>query len=1539
MKALLSALAILATTVLFGQQTFSNNREKFVKEFQKALSDYGKGEFHDFAKKDLPRLLLETSDFPENYFSKMVETCNLMQTKNLKPYPELYQYVFSVFSLVNGKQSASSFTAWHSSVDKMLDSRNIKKFEDFIELSAGFFSERKIAESSNFVWFYEGGEYSFEYTDKPFIKLSKGNLVCRVDNKKADSRKDQKYLDSVVVNQTSGTYDPILKKWDGEGGTLNWEKVGVPRGETFATLGKFKVSCKTPNLSVDTVLLTTKYFSKPIKGSLSDRAFIINREEDKIYPQFLSFEKRLRIKNIREGIDYDGGFAMEGGAFVGRGTQKEPASIVVFRNNQPFIKASAQQLSISPKKIFAINCAIALYMNTGDSITHAGLEFSFDFEKNQVEMTRGRIGIGQAPFQDSYHMLDIYVAKIAWNTREQDILFTYDFGTSQEQRIARFESRNFFDARLYEQLLGLEAVHPLVAIHNYCYKYDEYYLSEGKVASALNKTIDQAKPLLLELSNYGFIRFDTDSKMITVNPKLENFVLGKAGKRDYDNIIFTSDLRPKELKGYTEDQIKGDKNLQYIQAQYKAQSEERRLMRQFGRMNLGTLEIQLGAVDFVKISEMQNTTVFPEGGQVVIKENRNFEFRGWLNAGKMEMNALSANYNYAQHKFNLLSTDETLFRVAPLNPETDGKRPIPMFSSIHGIKGELFVDDVANRSGQNSKITDFPKLKVTKPTYVFYNMPQLYRGAYDSTRFYYTVDPFDMDSLDNFSEKTFRLKGELTSAGIFPKIREDLKIMPDYSFGFSTVAPKEGYEFYGIGAKYNDKIILSNNGLEGAGTINFVQSVSVSKALTFLPDSTIGFAVFKNNPVDSGIEFPDVESDAAFITYLPKNNMLKARSTPKTDLKFFKGEAKMRGTAIVTPQGMRGSGLMTFKTATTVSKSYRFRRWDIDADTSGFSLKNTYAEQGEDPLAFQADNVQAHISFKDRMGEFISNRGSSQVNFPVNQYICRMDKFSWFMDYTELQLEKTGEKDITIETDMDLVGPNFFSVHPKQDSLQFRSPKARYDLKARSIFCEGVEYIEVADARIYPDSMKVIIRKNAKMDELNNSKVVANYLTKYHTFNRSTINITARRAYQGNGEYPYYDKDSTLTYFKMTKIGLDTSYQTVATGEIAKNEGFKLSKEFDFYGKVSVKAASPELFFEGETRINHKCEKFERNWLSFSAAIDPKNIQIPVASAMKNLDGQAISAGIVWRHSNALDSIRLYPTFLSSLESKDDIASITASGYLQYNNNAREFQIGSKEKLLNRSEKGNFLALHTESCSIHGEGVVDLGLELGDVAVDAVGIVDYNQSTGETSMNLTTRYRMPVDKPAMQGITEKILKVEELMPMDMDRTTLEMALVEWTDLKTADRFKSDYTIKGEIKKMPNVMEESIIFTGVKLVSFDKRNMEEKGLISNAPTAVLVNMYEKPVLKQVPMKCFFQQMGPLSGGDKFNLLIDIPGGLEYYFDFTQIKKDGILRIISGDETFTSAVNDMKEDKRKIKNFRYEITTQRVYLSKFMNLFER
>jgi hypothetical protein len=1540
-------MKIFALTLLFlgsvfnsyTQDLFSADREKFVKEFQKILTEYGKGEYQDFAKKTLPLALLESQDFSEKSFTRMVETCNLMITKKLSPYPEVYNYVYSVYSLTVGKQSETSFNAWHSSVDKMLDNRNVKKFEDFIELSAGFFAERRIAESSNFSWFYIGGTYSFEFTDKPFIKCAEGNLVCRVQNRDSKTRKEQPYSDSLVVYKTAGIYDPILKKWDGSQGTVNWQKVGVKSDETYATIGKYDVSCKMSSFQADSVMLTSPYFQKQTLGTISDRAFIINREEDRIYPQFNSYERKLSIKGIRENIDYEGGFSLQGASFVGIGTPQIPAKIVVMREGIPFVKASAQQIYIYPQKITMNNAAIAVKLNTGDSITHPGLRFDYDLDKKTLDLTRTATGSGQSPFSDSYHKLDIYVSKISWKNGDQDIFFTFDYGTSQEQRVARFESMNYFDERLFDRLQGLQSTHPLASLSAYCFKYDEYILTEGKAATALGLIIDQAKPVLLELASYGFITYDVEAKIVTVNPKTENFVLSKAGKRDFDNLNFVADFRPKELKGYSDDQIRQDPNLQALVKQYKAQTEERRMRSYFGKLNLGTLDIDLDGVDLVVLSDVQNSTLFPALNRVTIRENRNFEFSGWMNIGKMEMNTLAANYNYNENKVTVLKTDATLFRVKNTKVE-DVNRPIPMLSVIKGIQGEIVIDEPTNRSGYNKSITQYPKMKVSKPSFVYYNSKAIYRGAYDSTRFFYTVAPFEIDSLDNFSERAFRLKGELTSAGIFPKITEDLKIMPDFSFGFSTRTPEGGYEFYGTKAKYDNKILLSNNGLQGVGVINFVQSTSEATSLwSFLPDSTIGYAKFTNRPVESGIEFPDVESPEAYISYQPKQSVLRASSTPKAELSFFKAEAKLRGTAIVTQNGIRGTGLMSFNKATTVSDNYRFYRWDIKADTAGFNLKNTYAEPGENALAFAAENVKADISFKKREGNFVSNKGTSLIKFPINQYQCRMDKFQWFMDKDEMQLEKGSESDVSIDAGLDLAQPNFFSTHPKQDSLQFRAPKAKYDLKQKSLFCDKVPYLEIADARIYTDSMKVTIRKNAKMEPFTNARIVANYITKYHNFVKVNVEVTGRRAYSGTGEYPYYDKDSALTYIIMKRITLDTSFQTIASGAIDTKDEFKLSKEFDYYGKVAINASNPLIAFEGATRINHTCENFERSWLSFSAQLDPKNIQIPVAEKMKNLDGQAITAGIVWRNSAMVDSIAIYPTFLSKLVQPSDPIIMTASGYLQYNPLAKEFQIASKEKLLNRSEKGNFISLHTESCSLNGEGVVNLGMDYGDLTVDAVGVAKYDQTSGSTTLNLTARISMAIDKGIMKDLAARLSTVENLKPINFNQITLSEAILQWSDQKTADKIKSDYTISGEFKKVPAELETAMVITGLKLESFDNPNTEEKGLISSTSSAIIVNIFDKPLMKMMPAKAFFQQVYNEAGGDRFGLMFTTPSGLQYYFDYQMVKKDGTMKIVTDDQDLSNAIIAMKEEKRKTKNFYYEATTQSIYLSKFLRLFEK
>jgi hypothetical protein len=1538
MKKYLTSFILLLSITVAHAQSYSNNREKFVKEIQKIMKEYGKSDVDDFLKKELAITLLETSDFSDAYFTKMVETCNLMESKKLKPYPEIFQYVFSVYSFVKAKQPQASFNAWHSSVDKMLDSKNVPKFKDFIELSAGFFSQRKISEESGFSWFYRGGTYSFEFTDKPFMKLEGGNLVCLVEN--TDKKSKNLFIDSIVVVGSKGTYDPVIKRYLGDGGNITWEKVGLPKDKTFAQLKKYTVSLKTSNLSVDTVLLTTPYFAKPIMGQFSERAFKINREEDRIYPSFISFEKRLKIKNIHPNVDYDGGFSLRGRDFVGVGTAKEPANVIVYKDNKPFGLFSSQLFVVNQEKIASYLSTATIRITQNDSIYHPGLDMLYEVEKKSLSLVRGKSGISQAPFLNSYHMVDMYVPKLMWLEKDSELLLTYDFGMSQEQKFARLESRNFFDSKLYDYLQAMESVHPLVGLYNYTYKYGEYTISEGTAASALSKTIEQAKPTLLLLSSYGFISYDTDAKTVTVNEKLLNFIGAKSGKKDYDNLSFISDLRPAAMTGYTPEQISKNPKLQELELLIKKKNEERKAFKNFGKINLITLEIDLVAVDKVEISQPQNTLVFPDGNKVVVRKNRDFDFSGWVNAGKLEIKTYEAKYDYESNKINLLKTDIGFFRVRPLT-EKDGKESIVMGSSLAGIVGVIAVDAPNNRAGTDKKVQNYPILTVENQSKVYYSDKSIYRGAYDSTRFYFTVDPFVKDSLDNFKEKRLKLKGELTSAGIFPKFRDTLVIMPDYSFGFSTKAPASGYDFYSSKSKYENKIVLSNNGLQGAGKIEFIHSVSESNAFTFLPDSTLGFAKFTNKPIEVGVQYPDVTSPNAYITYIPKQQMLKAASTQTDLLTMFNDEAKLKGTALLTDKGMTGYGIINLKEANLQSDRYTFKRWDADADTAIFNLKNKYQEEGEDPLSFKTDNVKAHVSFKDRQGVFNSNSGESKVYFPVNQYMCKMDKFTWYMDEEAIEMSKGGNEakaDINIDSGLDIATPNFFSTHPKQDSLQFRVPRAKFSMKEKTIYCSKTQYIDVADARIFPDSMKVTIRKKAELEPLNNSKIVANYVSKYHHFEKANTVITARRAYTSVGDYPYYDADSLKTIIKMDRIYVDSTYQTIATGKIASDMNFKLSKQFDYYGDVKIKAATPLITFTGATRIMHTCSNFTKSWMSFTSEINPKNIQIPVSNNMKTLEGLPISAGIVWRDSRDPDSVKLYPTFLSSLVSEKDPIVITANGMLQYDPKMKEYQIASTEKLINREAAGNFVALHVPSCSLNGTGKINLGNDFGEVKVETVGVVNYTQKTGQTTMNLTAKFTVPIDKNTWEAIAEKINKVEGLTPLDLNKTTIEQAYVEWINRTAADKFKEEFISKGSVKKVPKEFESALVISGLKLISFDNKDNVQKGLITDSEDAVVVSMFDKSVMKYLPLKAFFQQVYSENvTGDKFNIFISAPGGNEYFWDYSMTKKEGELRIITNDGEYEKALAEIKEDKKKSKNFRYEISSNRVLLGMFMRLF--
>jgi hypothetical protein len=1528
LKSFVFSFVLLITMGAFSQP-FSSEPEAFLKEITKYLNISDRAKTKVFIEEFGPFWL---NEFPMEYRVKVVATSNLIVEKKLSAYPNLQGYLLSTYSFVKTKQPQESFDSWHATIDKLLKSKKVKKFKTFIETCSGFFTDGTIYSNTRHIWGIRGGSYRFEFEkNNPKIYFEDATFYCYIKNK-STGKKNAKYTDSTVVYATDGEYQPLIFKWNGDGGIVDWAKTGLDPTKNFATITDYSLSLKATKIQCDSVEVHTDFYEKPLKGTFIDFARATTRQTDRIYPQFISFSKKIVKRNILPNIDYIGGFSLTGNSFTGVGYENELASLLFYEDGKTFLKASANRFTVNKKGVKAIECKVTMYLNETDSLFHPGVTLNYDTKK--VELTRTKNGIGQAPFSDTYHQLDMFVEKIIWSKGESNLDLTWEKGSNK--KLASFESKNYFNDRLYTKLQGMSRMHPIVALYKHYYKYDEATFSIAQASTLLGLTNESALSTLLDLANKGFVSYNKSQKTVTVLPKCKVYIDAKSGKSDYDDIVFYSDFNEIKSKPMRLPDGSKDKTAESWNLRAKKLNNRKKNKQSFGIMNLKTLDLKLNEIEYVELSVIQRVVVIPKDGELVIQDNRNFLFSGAVSAGKLETYPKDATFDYDNFKINLLDVSQTLLRVRPIFGGYDNLVDMP--SHIEGVKGVILIDHPKNKSGNKKQITDYPKLRVKNNAYVFYDHKAIYNGTYDSASFYFKLDPFSIDSLDNFDEHSIQLAGEFRSSGIFPVFKESITIQEDYSFGFKTVSPDGGYRFYGQDAKYNNDIRLSNNGLRGSGEIDFLTSHTESKDFVFFADSTMGLSEFTNKgqTKSEGLEVPDVMASGAMVTYIPKKNLLKtkAQSAP---LYLFNKEVDMHGETWLSPQGMTGKGLMYFGQAELSSRHFKYERWIIDSDTTDFNLADVDGENASnaDDISFATNNVNSHVDFETRRGEFKSNDGTSKVDFPINQYYCYMDMFTWKMDDGEMELSK-NDNDLNLDSELDLAGSNFYSTNNKQDSLNFRAPKATFSLKDKIIDCDKIEYIDIADARISPTDKKIIIRKKAKMDPFENATIVANFVTKYHTINNAYVEIFARRKYEAKGEYLYIDANKNEYKIAFNSIHPDTVYQTVATGKISQEENFKLSEQFEYYGQANLNASNEFLNFDGATRITHECDQFARNWMKFKADIDPNNIQIPVGENMKDLDGNDIAVGMILRTTSDSDSLGIYPTFLSSLENKKDRVLFTSNGVLNYNADASEYRIAAQDKLINRAEKGNYISLHTQSCSMNGDGLINLHVNLPDVEFKPIGTVNYNASTRKMTLNISGGLDFFYDEKALLMNSEKILETEELTGIDFNTITLEQAIKEDVNKETAEKIKSDYTLKGEVKKVPKEMQKPFYFTNLRF-TWDDRS---KAFLSK-PITGIVNMGDKPIYKDFTVKMAIQYSVEDSKqkgrGDKLSYMIELPGAKHYYYHFERIQKETRLQVFTNDEVLKEYIFSLKDDKRKQKKLSFDYSSKTIYLTQFRSLF--
>ena len=79
-----------------------------------------------------------------------------------------------------------------------------------------------------------------------------------------------------------------------------------------------------------------------------------------------------------------------------------------------------------------------------------------------------------------------------------------------------------------------------------------------------------------------------------------------------------------------------------------------------------------------------------------------------------------------------------------MNPQ-DGDQPIELVSTFANLKAEILIDEPTAKSGRSATNKAYPRLIVPYTTKVVYNDRSIVNGSYDSSRFYFKLEPFELD--------------------------------------------------------------------------------------------------------------------------------------------------------------------------------------------------------------------------------------------------------------------------------------------------------------------------------------------------------------------------------------------------------------------------------------------------------------------------------------------------------------------------------------------------------------------------------------------------------------------------------------------------------------------------------------------------------------------------------------------------------------------------------------------------------------------------
>jgi hypothetical protein len=1540
----------LLPTNLLGQG-YLTDPERLGEELTIRLKSY-----QNIVIKDIGLIAPKWRDLPATDKKEAFQKVKLLAEKGGAPYPHIYQFIRTLFALKEGGSMVSvpldNFYFLSDTSIKALGAEGaLKLFENLDKLARN-------------PWYEINKAYRWQFSNKKpetrFIKAS--------DNDgQASSLFPGLFFPNTDINFHTGDYQSSIQgtsgflnllnfQFYGEKGRYDWARQQLDPQDIYVELPQFIISLNTNNFTIDNVKLFYKSkFKRPVNGQLKEYILKKDHPEYGNFPYFRTVNDSVVLENFVPQVDFMGGFAIQGNRTNGI----SPVTLN-FKNkeNKRVARMETPEVSVTEKKLVSNDVKYYIFLPGGDTIYHPSMQLIYTIDKKHIFLNNNpHTSGGSIPIQNTWLKFDMNFDALMWQLDSDTLYLTGNVG--KEHKLFAIESHDFFSYERFDGLRGVLAFNPVGIIYrryldNYNYQINQFknkikktkeetekasstsdYDYEGmdftseevaydveeeiftedltleqikaKIKPSLGFTVNQVlkkyklqdskeafKNVLPQLQQMGFIDYSPGPEYITIKEKLLRWGRAASRSKDFDVIYIPSQVKNNEPNAF---------------------------------IILSSGILQLNGVESFSFSDSQYVVVKPSLQKIQAGANRELKFTGTIDAGQIQLQSSGKlNYRFIYEDFKIICDSVHRLRFIPY-----GKVEPRMLKGIKSLEienfdGALYIDKFNNKSGRKSA-PDYSLFDCYTQSYVYWNNNNIQNGVYTRDKLYFLLDPFVIDSLEDFSFAKLEFMGECNTSEIIPAFRDTLKLMADNTYGVSEVVPQEGIPLYGGKAKFFNQITLDGFGLHGKGKIKYLSSIAESDTFIFHFDSVM--AVTKSFYLPEGefegYEFPEIKVAQAHYTWYPQQQLIKLKTTHGDPIRLYKGDADFFGEVYITPKGVRGKGtFIVGKEKFTTTNGF------LNLNIDNFSMDDgVYALQDSlDPtkLHFEGHHLSTSHVFATNMTLFRSVEGSSaNISFPKIKYATSMQFGSYLKRDKEIYLETVPE---------DTTQNFFISTDSLQHNLKFNARGGVYKIEEQKLSATHVDSFYVADIVVYPYASTVSVQANGLLEPLDSAKIICNQTNRKHFLFDAHIDVLSRINYKASANYRYPSKPSAQT-IRFDEIFVKPDTSTYARAFLPEEQEFTLTERIYFKDTVELKASQPHLNFKGQAKI--QSPNIGDKWFKISEEnVNPDSVIIQIDA--KKLAKLRVGAYF------SFDKASLYTRFLEpKLNEKRDSTVMAAEGAITFDPVTREFRIGPLSKLKNQTLRGNMLSFNDEKNIVVAQGLYNIPYNCEEpqqkllFPIRLAGNLQEDRNTEKIKTNLTMALKFPeAIFPALNHFAERAIYLNysagDLLEI-IDDKILHSGLAEIIDNDKTQEKNIRAILDIVSQESPNFAQinaakfanASLLLTGIDF-KYCNRKGREKGveaiLYANKPVGLL-GINQTTITKKVEAKIMYNIGNKLPSGkynpDKIQIYIEFDEFEWLYFEFknNQLKTRAMYNKYNDDiQAIAAKINKKKNVELKL-----------------------